>query len=70
VFYQLYILLSVCLACTLHQHAGGGKGIPRKYRNPKAQSTRSVATQICWWDVYTKTMHQQLLQLFIIIQEH
>ena len=36
VFYQLYILLFACLACTRCLHIWGGTGITRKYRNSEA----------------------------------
>jgi len=60
--------LFVCLACTLHLHVGGDRGITRKYRNHEASwSTRKVLVatqkQAYWWDAFTETTYQQLLQM-------
>ena len=75
-FYQLYTVYSlfVCLVCTRRQHIEGDSGITRKYRKPEApQSTRKVfvATQRqCWWDAKPETIHQNVLLLFSVTQEH
>jgi len=73
VFYQLYVLLFVCLACTRRLHVGGGRGITRKYRNPRApRSTWKVfvgTQKQYWWDACTETTQQQLHQLVTVIQE-
>jgi len=69
----MYIHILTCLACTHCLHVEGDRGTTKKYRKPWApRSTRKVlvATQEQnWWDAYTETTHQQLLQLVAVKQQ-
>ena len=60
------------LPCIYPRHGGGGRGITRKSRNhevPQRIREDLIATQRQYWRKGdTETRHQQLLQLFTVIQ--